>query len=276
MVLSSNWLELQRKNGNDDLNRKKSVKKSGKVYKGDSQAKRKPSRVMSVVYTMNEAINQAEENKKHGKKFDFKPQAESKLDQLLGNDTTNRKTKDTGKFVALDSEFVGVGLDGKEHALARVSLVNYNGYVIMDEYVKPQEKVVDWRTWVSGIEPKHMKNAISYKEAQQKVADILKGRILVGHAVSHDLSALGIKHSRSSIRDTSLYPPFRKQYAKGKTPGLKKLAKQILDVDIQEAQHSSVEDAKITMLLYKSQKKEIDSLHRSKFNNRSIDSSHSV
>jgi RNA exonuclease 4 len=51
---------------------------------------------------------------------------------------------------------VGVGPEGEESALARVSLVNYNGAVLMDEYVKPMERVTDFRTAVSGITPKHL------------------------------------------------------------------------------------------------------------------------
>ena len=46
---------------------------------------------------------------------------------------------------------VGVGIDGSESALARVSIVNYHGVVQMDEYVKPRERVVNYRTQFSGI-----------------------------------------------------------------------------------------------------------------------------
>jgi RNA exonuclease 4 len=53
---------------------------------------------------------------------------------------------------------VGVGPEGEESALARVSLVNYNGAVLMDDFVKPQERVTDFRTSVSGITPKHLVN----------------------------------------------------------------------------------------------------------------------
>lgn len=261
MVLSSNWLELQKKAGDGTFKKRKSNKKSSKIAKPSIKSKREPSKVMQVVYEMNHAIKKVEEDKKQGKQPSLKSESPSKLDELLGKDVSITKMKNIGKFIAMDAEFVGVGPDGKENALARVSLVNYNGYVIMDEYVKPREKVVDWRTWVSGIESKHMKIAMSYKDVQQRVADILQDRILVGHAVAHDLSALALKHPRSMIRDTSLFTPFRKEYANGKTPSLKKLAKKVLDLDIQNAEHSSVEDAKMTMLLYKSRKKEIDRFH---------------
>ena len=48
---------------------------------------------------------------------------------------------------------MGVGPEGSENALARVSLVNFHGHVILDKFVKPQEKVVDFRTAVSGVRP---------------------------------------------------------------------------------------------------------------------------
>ena len=67
-------------------------------------------------------------------------------------------------------------------------MVNSDGSVLMDEYVQPQEAVTDYRTAVSGILPSHLKEgAISMQEAQQQVANVLKGRILVGHSVHHDL-----------------------------------------------------------------------------------------
>jgi len=46
---------------------------------------------------------------------------------------------------------VGVGPEGKESVLARVSIVNFYGNVILDKFVLPREKVVDYRTHVSGI-----------------------------------------------------------------------------------------------------------------------------
>ncbi|GMM35061.1 putative 3'-5' exonuclease [Saccharomycopsis crataegensis] len=163
---------------------------------------------------------------------------------------------DIGKFLAMDCEFVGVG-KLRESALARVSLVNYHGHVVLDEYVRPEERVTDWRTWVSGVTPYHMRKAITFKEAQEKVKVLLEGRILVGHAIQNDLEALKLKHPREDIRDTSLLSAYRK-YAGGKTPALKKLALEILDFCIQAGDHSSVEDSRTTMLLYRLRKKDFE------------------
>ncbi|CAO3694797.1 unnamed protein product [Rhizopus microsporus] len=162
-----------------------------------------------------------------------------------------------GKYVAIDCEMVGVGPDGEDSALARVTIVNYNGAVLLDAYVKPLEKVTDYRTHVSGIEPKHLESdkAITFKEAQEKVAAIIKNRILVGHAVHNDLKVLMLSHPTLLIRDTSRYKPFRK-LAKGRTPGLKMLVKEVLGISIQSGSHSSIEDARFTIELYKSVKAE--------------------
>jgi RNA exonuclease 4 len=59
-----------------------------------------------------------------------------------------------GKYVALDCEMVGIGIDGTESSLARVSLVNYHGAVLLDEFVKQRERVVDYRTRYSGVRAK--------------------------------------------------------------------------------------------------------------------------
>lgn len=60
----------------------------------------------------------------------------------------------------MDCEMVGVGGDGRESMLARVSIVNQYGQCIYDKFVQPQEEVTDYRTHVSGIRP----------------ADLVKGR----------------------------------------------------------------------------------------------------
>ncbi|ODV64185.1 putative 3'-5' exonuclease, partial [Ascoidea rubescens DSM 1968] len=173
------------------------------------------------------------------------------------NHSDSERRKHAGKYVSLDCEFVGVGPEGSESALARVSIVNFYGHVLLDTFVRPLEKVVDWRTRVSGVTPAHMKNAILFKEAQKTTSDILKNRILIGHAVYHDLKALLLSHPSSMTRDTSLFPPFR-AYAKGKTPSLKKLSQQILGKEIQKNEHSSIEDARATVVLYRLYKKDFE------------------
>ncbi|CAG8483461.1 6009_t:CDS:2 [Ambispora leptoticha] len=160
-----------------------------------------------------------------------------------------------GKYIAMDCEMVGVGPDGLESALARVSIVNFHGVVILDKYVRPIERITDFRTPISGITPKLLVNAHTFKEVQKEVAEIIKDRIIVGHSIHYDFQALLLDHPHRMIRDTSLYAPLR-QHARGKTPSLKKLAQEELGLIIQQGEHSSVEDAQVCMLLFRKHKKE--------------------
>ena len=289
MALSSNWQALLASESNPTSNGKnkqsnrkiRNVKKVSKTVNVSSTTQYAPrkrkngSKIMDMVYNMNKEISKHEKDKLEGKVFEFNPNKANTSTTIkepvkvgISEDTriNSNKSKEIGKYIAMDCEFVGVGPEGKESALARISIVNYFGHVVLDEFVKPREKVVEWRTWVSGIKPEHMKNAITFKEAQKKTADILEGRILVGHALKHDLEALMLSHPKSLLRDTSRHLPFRRLYAKGKTPSLKKLTKEVLKISIQEGEHSSVEDARATMLLYKKEKTEFEKIHRNTFN----------
>jgi len=60
--------------------------------------------------------------------------------------------------VAIDCEMVGVGPNGAESSVARVSVVNYHGAVLLDVYVQQRERVTDYRTKYSGIRKEHMLN----------------------------------------------------------------------------------------------------------------------
>ncbi|CBQ70803.1 related to REX4-strong similarity to X.laevis XPMC2 protein [Sporisorium reilianum SRZ2] len=177
----------------------------------------------------------------------------------------NPTKKEPGNYLAIDCEMVGVGDKGSESILARVSIVNFHGATIMDRFVRPQEKVTDYRTWVSGVRPQDLRNAPSFSEVQGEVANLIKGKVLVGHAIQNDLKALLLSHPKPLIRDTATFQPLR-DLAKTKYPSLKKLAKLVLGIDIQleGESHSSVEDARATMAVFRSQKPKWDEMLRSK------------
>lgn len=181
-----------------------------------------------------------------------------------------------GKYLALDCEMVGVGIDGSESSLARVSLVNYHGAVQLDEFVRQRERVVDYRTEYSGVRETDMIKGIDYvilstlsltrglsakpfDQIQKQVAELLKDRILVGHAVFNDLKVspepvfrwltslihsttiqvLLLSHPRPQTRDTQYYAG-KFKLTRSRYIALRHLVKQELDVTIQGGEHSSV------------------------------------
>ena len=142
----------------------------------------------------------------------------------------------------MDCEMVGVGPDGSESVVARVSLVNFHGHELLDAYVIPREQVTDYRTKWSGVRPANLKAANGARpmaDVVKEVAEIIKDRILVGHALDNDLKALMLKHPASLTRDTAYYKPFRVLNG-NRTPSLKTLALKLLGLEIQTGEHSSV------------------------------------
>ncbi|KAI5077646.1 hypothetical protein GOP47_0007470 [Adiantum capillus-veneris] len=162
------------------------------------------------------------------------------------------------KVLAMDCEMVGAGLDGKRSILARVSLVNIWGNVVYDKHVKPLEKVTDYRTKVSGIRASNLKKGESFSVVQKEVAELILGRVLVGHSLRNDLKILYLSHPKKDMRDTAAYPPLRS--LNGRPQALRHIASDLLGVQIQTGEHCSVEDARAVMYIYQKIKRDWEAL----------------
>lgn len=74
---------------------------------------------------------------------------EKVLPSVLLGERVNSKTK--SNYVALDCEMVGIGINGKQSALARCCVVDFDGRVLYDKFVRPPSFVTDFRTKWSGV-----------------------------------------------------------------------------------------------------------------------------
>uniref|UniRef100_UPI00398F5234 apoptosis-enhancing nuclease-like n=1 Tax=Pristiophorus japonicus TaxID=55135 RepID=UPI00398F5234 len=159
------------------------------------------------------------------------------------------------KHVAIDCEMVGTGPCGRLGEMARCSIVNYQCDVVYDKYVKPRLPITDYRTRWSGIRKQHMTSAIEFNVAQREILKILKGKIVVGHALHNDFKALKYFHPKSQTRDTSKIPMLKRKagFPERESVSLKNLAKRLLHKNIQVGRdgHCSVEDACTSMELYR-------------------------
>ncbi|CAK3874143.1 RNA exonuclease 4 [Lecanosticta acicola] len=181
-------------------------------------------------------------------------------------------TNKVGKYISLDCEMVGTGPPPhSDNVLARASLVNFHGEQIYDSYVLPPPgiKVEDYRTFVSGIKPHHLRPGYArpFAQVQKDVANLLDGRILVGHALKNDLNTLLLSHPKRDLRDTSRHPKFRIE-SRGKPPALRNLVQAELGLQIQTGEHSSVEDARAAMLLFQKEKAGFEEENRKHFGQR--------
>ncbi|GFZ43219.1 RNA exonuclease 4 [Saitozyma sp. JCM 24511] len=178
------------------------------------------------------------------------PREEARLHELRMMVAGQGVLNDAKKAIAIDCEMVGLGHLGSESALARVSLVNYHGHILLDTFVQPRERVTDWRTWVSGVRESDLVGAPVFEDVQKQVAELVEGRVVVGHAIENDLKVLLLSHPGPMVRDTQKCKPLRER-AKTKRPGLKRLVEMELGLQIQKGSHSSVTDARATMALYR-------------------------
>jgi RNA exonuclease 4 len=164
------------------------------------------------------------------------------------------------QYVALDCEMVGVESEDGGHeasSVARVTIVGWDGTILFDEFVKQDQKVVDYRTFVSGVTETDLQDAsMTLQDIRRCVMNVISDKVLVGHALKNDLRALGITHPWYATRDTAKYEPFMQvRFDDGILwpRKLRDLVHEQLDRDIQipGRPHSAYEDAVAAMDLYR-------------------------
>lgn len=154
-------------------------------------------------------------------------------------------------LVALDCEMVSVR--GGKSSLAQCSIVSYDGETLYHTHVRPSQPITDYRTRWSGVLPRHMKNALPHDAAVAKIRQILAGKILIGHDLTHDFSVIGITPPRHRTRDTAHFIPLRSLAGLSlrQNPSLKNLSLKLLGRRIQNGFHNSLEDARAALDLYR-------------------------
>ena len=172
------------------------------------------------------------------------------------------------RIVAIDCEMVGVRpppgarkkngrLRRQQDALARVSVVNALGEVLLDRYCLPIEEIVDYRTEWSGIRMEDLEGASDFETVQAEVLKCLgECTTIIGHSIENDFKVLWISLKEDKVQgrsDNRFQCTFEMSGRCGHGSGersLRYLANLYLNKNIQSGEHDSVEDAKATMGIY--------------------------
>lgn len=183
--------------------------------------------------------------------------------------------------VAIDCEMVTANIG---QVLGRVSVVNYNGRTIFDTFVCHERPITVWdtRRRYSGIARRDLRRqngAMPYERVQDELQELLRGRVVIGHAVHNDAGEISkdlsnprlwlqrqrgraarrnmptVKFDVAGVRDTQKYSGYR---SGRQIQSLKNLTRRLLGREIKQGTVSSVEDAAATMELYRLAEEEID------------------
>ncbi|PPR88367.1 hypothetical protein GOBAR_AA32325 [Gossypium barbadense] len=151
-------------------------------------------------------------------------------------------------MIAVDCEMVLCD-DGTE-ALVRVCAVDRDLQVKINELIKPNKALADYRTEITGVAAGDLDGVTcSVADIQKSLKKLLSnGTILVGHGLHNDLQVLKIYHAR--VIDTSYIfkyldaPIYRK-------PSLNNLCKSVLGYEVRKpgAAHNCLDDACAAMKL---------------------------
>jgi RNA exonuclease 1 len=153
------------------------------------------------------------------------------------------------RVISVDCEMCKAEND--EYVLTRVSLLDWDGTVVMDKLVKPELAIKDYLTQYSGITAAMLKDVTTtLSDIQRELLELVTPRtILVGHSLNSDFNALKMTHP--FLIDTGiLYPHPRGPPYK---QSLKWLAQKYLHREVQKGSkgHDSVEDSRTALDLVK-------------------------
>lgn len=164
---------------------------------------------------------------------------------FVGYVRTQSRSNTDRKVFALDTEmcFTTIGLE-----LTQVTLLDYRGQVVYDELCKPSNRILNYNTKFTGLEPGDLDEVYkTLADVQRDLLEMISAEsILIGHGLDSDLKALKMFHG--NIVDTAELFPHKLGLPRKK--GLKQLAADYLGLIIQDGEsHMSAEDARAAFKL---------------------------
>lgn len=158
--------------------------------------------------------------------------------------------------IALHCEMVRVPND--RLALAFIGMIDFlTGDILIDKYVRPAEKVVDWRSEFTGVTRLIMNRAIDndeilegWQEARQLLWEFIdEDTVIVGHSLNLDLEALGVCHTKvvdsAIVAAEAVSQPVSPTTSMNCMWDLKALVKVFLtmDIEVSKSRHGALEGA---------------------------------
>lgn len=157
-----------------------------------------------------------------------------------------RPIKKTKYFlISIDCEMVKT-IEGTQ--IGRLTMLDHQGNVLYDKYIKPRSVVLDYLEKYSGLNYYNTSNGISFEQMQNEILEFIGTETyILGHGLENDLEALQL-YSDKVIDTAYLFLS-----SEGYKIKLSQLVHQYFNQNIQVGTHNSKEDAMscLKLLAYK-------------------------
>jgi len=165
----------------------------------------------------------------------------------------SKKKEESPPYFALDCECVATGSRHNERSVGQISLIDNFERVVLNIYVKPQEKVFSYLTKLSGLTEELISKGIELEKAKELLkANLPKNAILVGQNILQDVQWLDLKEGSDfgGMMDLSgIWRVYNEKYKGYSYFSLQHEAKALLNFT-QATTHNAATDAIISMRLY--------------------------
>ena len=119
-------------------------------------------------------------------------------------------------IIAVDVECVATGYGHSDRGVCRVAVVDETERVLLNEYVKPEGRIVSYLTPITGVREGDLDNAKSLETVLAQVYALLSPDVtLVGQAVANDIAWLQLKegvHYKDVIDLAQVFAAYNPRY----------------------------------------------------------------
>ncbi|KAL4258525.1 Ribonuclease H superfamily protein [Pleurotus pulmonarius] len=160
------------------------------------------------------------------------------------------------RYVSVAAQVVYIGVHTETHKpipmVARVSMTDYRGNILLDTYVRPTHIVTEYRSSATGLQCEHLAAAPAFEDVQRRVYGLIKNKVLVGHSLWLFLSVLGLKHPTIHTRDLALFLPLRRRLKTSKAVNLSLLVHHFMGRNVGLDYEDPLEMARAAIDLFRS------------------------
>eukprot|EP00042_Codosiga_hollandica_P035522 m.264105 g.264105 ORF g.264105 m.264105 type:complete len:515 (-) comp54655_c0_seq18:112-1656(-) len=256
-LVSSNWKQLQQKLPKSAAPRRDFAPSRPKPKPQPLQPTTTPSSAPPANKADDKWIDEDEDDDEHALRPAIKP-------AVLVTGTFQGATR----YLAFKCALLHTGFKGQDRICVRVCIVNRFGQVLYESNVQPREHVSDERLARFGLKQQDLDEAPELSVVQQRVYDILKDHIVIGHQLTEDLKSLMLNFPKKKTCDIALYAPIQtlvlgSEREDDKLPSLRQISQILLGLELgaQDLQ-DTVKQTRLVMASFAKIRRQWEEAHR--------------